>query len=136
MAKVQTNGMTITFATASGFVAKITAYSMDGETADDVETSDLSTIDFRTYEPGFIIEGGTYTYEIQVDVTDVRLATGVSDVATITYPVSVSGNTAAFRNFPCYINSYSEAGSINELITGSMVIKAAGTVTFQEELTP
>ena len=136
MAKVQTNGMTLTFATASGYVPDIISYSKDGETADDVETSDLSTLDFRTYEPGFLVEGGTYTFELQLDTTFVRLATGLTDTVTITYPISVSGNTAATEIFQGYINSYSESGGINELISATLVLKVADTPVFTEEMTP
>lgn len=132
MAKVQANGTTITFAT-SPFVAKIISSSLDGETADDVETSDLSTLDFRTYDPGFLKEGGTVTYELQVDVTDTRIATGLKDVATQTYPPSTSGATQATRVFDTYVNSYSEALAINELITATMVLKVASVPVFTPE---
>ena len=132
MAKVQTNGMTLTFAT-SPFVAKIVSFSLDGETADDVEDSDLSTLDFRTYQPGFLKEGGTVTFEFQLDVTDARIATGFEDVATVTYPPSTSGATQATRVFNAYVNSYSETGGLNELITGSMVLKVAATPVFTPE---
>ena len=136
MAKVQTNGMALTFTTASGFVPDIISYSKDGETADDVETSDLSTTGFRTYEPGFLVEGGTYTFELQLDTTFIPISTGLTDTVTITYPISVAGNTAATTVFQGYVNSISEAGGINELITSTLVLKVAGTPVFTEEMTP
>lgn len=135
MSKTQTNDLTITFGTGtSTFLATITSYSLDGETADDVETSTLATATTRTWEPGKIIDGGTVTFELQVDPELARLATGIADVATITYPLSNSGNsTKATRVFACYINSYSESGSINELITNTLVLKVAGTPVFTPE---
>ena len=135
MSKTQTNDLTIAFGVgASVFLAKITSYSLDGETADDVDTSTLATPTNRTFEPGKIVDGGTTTFELQFDPELVRLATGIADTATITYPLSNSANSVrATRVFPCYINSFSETGSINELITATMVLKVAGIPVFTIE---
>lgn len=135
MSKTQTNDLTITFAVgADVFLGTITSYSLDGETADDVDTSTLATSTTRTFQPGKIIDGGTVTFELQVDPELARLATGVADTATITYPLSNSGNTnEATRVFACYINSYSETGTINELMTSTLVLKVAGTPVFTPE---
>lgn len=133
MAKTQTNGLTLVFTTSS-WAAKIVNYSQDGESADDVETSDLSTTSYRTYEPGELIEGGTYTFLVHVDPTQTRLATGVVDEATVTYPLSVSTNTSeATSVFPTYINSYSESGEINGLIEATVQIKVSGASVFTPE---
>ncbi len=133
MSKVQTNGLALSFTTSS-WIATIVNYSKDGETSDDVETSDLSTTGFRTYEGGKLIEGGTYTFLFHVDPEQTRLATGITDEATITYPISNSSNTTnATSVFSCYINSYSESGEINGLMEGTLVLKVADDNVFTPE---
>ena len=133
MAKTQTNGLSLAF-TTNAWTARIVNYSQDGETSDDVETSDLSTTGYRTFIPGELIEGGTYTFLVHVDPTQTRLATGVLDEATIEYPLSVSTNTnPATSVFDCYINSYSESGEINGLIEATLQIKVADDNVFTPE---
>jgi len=133
MSKLQTNGLTLAF-TTNPWIAKIVNISQDGETAEDVDTSDLSTGDTRTYEPGELKEGGTYTFLVHFDPEQTRLATGVSDIATITYPLSNSGNSSqATEVFPTYINSWAKTGEINNLIQATLQIKVAGTPVFTPE---
>ena len=133
MAKVQTNGMTLGFTTAS-WTADIISYSQDGSTADDVETSDLSTTTARTFQPGVLIDEGTYTFDLHFDTEEARLATGVLDTVTITFPLSDSANsTRATEVFTGYINNFSKSGGMNELINGSVTIKVSGSVVFTPE---
>lgn len=133
MAKTQTNGFALSFGT-SAWSAKIVSYTMDGETADDVDTADLSSTGNRPYEGGELIEGGTYTFALHIDTVVTRLATGISDIATLTYPISVAGNsTPSTKVFDTYINSFSESGDINALINGSVTIKVAGDSVFTPE---
>jgi hypothetical protein len=135
MSKTQTNGLTLSWDTSS-WSADIVNYSKDGETADDVETSDLSTTGYRTYEGGELIEGGTYSFLFHVDPEKTPLTTGTTDRATITYPISNPANaTNGTRAFDAYINSYSESGEINGLIQGTVQIKVAGNITFTAETT-
>jgi hypothetical protein len=135
MSKTQTNGLTMGFTTSS-YVADIVNYSKDGTTADDVDLSDLSSISYREYEGGELLEGGTYTFLVHVDPEKTPLVTGVSDECTITYPISNPANASnATRVFPCYINSYSESGEINGLIEATIVVKVAGTEIFTAETT-
>jgi hypothetical protein len=109
-------------------------HAVDGETADDVETSDLSTTEYRTYEGGELVEGGTVSYLVHFDPEQTRLATGVSDVATITYPISNPANgSPATRVFDTYLNSYSENGEINGLIEANITLKVASKPIFTPE---
>ena len=134
MAKVQTNGMTLGFTTAS-WTADIISYSQDGSTADDVETSDLSTTTSRTFQAGVLIDEGTYTFDLHFDTEEARLATGGSlDTVTITFPLSDPANsTRATEVFTGFINNFSNSGGINELINGSVTIKVSGSVVFTPE---
>ena len=134
MAKVQTNGMTLGVTTAS-WTADIISYSQDGSTADDVETSDLSTTTARTFQPGVLIEEGTYTFDLHFDTEEASLATGgSSDTVTITFPLSDPANsTRATEVFTGFINNFSNSGGINELINGSVTIKVSGSVVFTPE---
>lgn len=132
MAKTQTNGGVLSFTTSS-WAPDIVTYSKDGESSDDVETSNLGTTGYRTYEGGELVEGGTYTFECQVDPLTARLGNSITDTVTWTYPISVAGNTAATEVFQGYINNYSESGEINGLILCSVTIKVAGTPVFTAE---
>jgi len=130
MGKVQTNGMTLAFTTSSWDPATIISYSKDGATADDVDNSDLSTTTARTFEPGVLIDEGTYTFDLHFDTTDTESLVGVADVATIQFPIGSPGNTTnATEVFSCYINNSSRTGGINELINGSITLKVNGSVT-------
>ncbi len=134
MAKVQGNGFALTFGTSS-WNPKITSFSRSGEAADDIETSDLSTTGMKTYVGGALVEGGTYTLGFQYDpVLTTRPTTGVTETITATYPVSVSGNTAADDSFSGYVNSYEIEGENNVLITGTFVLKVAGDITVTDEV--
>jgi hypothetical protein len=124
MAKVQGNGLTLTFGT-SGWNPAITSFART-ESTDDIDTSDLATTGNRTYVGGALIEGGTYTFGFQYDPTlTTRPTTGTSETITSTYPVSVSGNTAGNDSFTGYVNSYDIETEINTLITGTFVLKVA-----------
>ena len=134
MAKVQANGFALVFGTSS-WNPKITSFSRSVETADDIETSDLSTTGTKTYVGGALIEGGTYTLGFQYDpVLTTRPVTGVSETITATYPISVSGNTAADDSFTGYVNSYEIEGENNNLITGTFVLKVADDITITDEV--
>jgi predicted porin len=127
MAKVQGNGLSLTFGT-SGWNPAITSFART-ESTDDVETTDLSTPSARTYVGGAILEPGTYTFGFQYDPTiSTRPTTGVSEAITVTYPISVAGNTAADDQFTGYVNSYDIETEINTLITGTFVLKVSGPV--------
>lgn len=128
MAKVVGNGLSLTFGT-SGWLPKITSFARS-ESTDDIDCSDLSTTGNRDYLGGPLVEGGTYTFGFQYDpVLTTRPTTGVSEVITVTYPVSVSGNTAGTDSFTGYVNSYDIETEINTLVTGTFVLKVAGDNT-------
>lgn len=133
---IQGNGMTVDFAT-SGFSADITSVSWDGETRDDIDTSHLLTADYRTFDAGVLSDGGTVTLEVHFDPTDIAGVPyrGAEEVVTITYPNSTTNATGtATVAFPAYLNSYSDTGSVNELMTATIVLKVAGTPTRTDEV--
>lgn len=133
MAKVQGNGLTIAFGTTS-WTPDITSFSRS-ESADDIETSDLSTTGNKLYVGGSLVEGGTMTFGYQYDpVITTTPTTGTSETITITFPVSVSGNTAGTLSFTGYINSLDIETENNALITGTFVLKVAGDITIVEEV--
>ena len=134
MSKVQTNGLTLRFTNSSWVPATIITYSKDGETADDIDNSDLATTDYRTFEPGVLKDGGTYTFGLHFDTETTELPVGTPDEATIEFPIGTSGNTTKAKEvFDCYINNSSRTGGINELINGSITLKVNGGITFTPE---
>lgn len=133
MAKVQGNGLSISFATTS-WTPAITSFSRTGNAADDVETSDLSTTVTKTYVGGALVEGGVYTFNFDVDPTVTTQPTlGVTESIVVTYPISVSGNSASTDTFPGYLNSLDKDTANNELLKGTFVLKVAGTVVTVDE---
>lgn len=136
MSKVQTTGLTLGFATSSWTAATIISYSKDGETAEDIDTSDLATTNYRSFEPGDLKDGGTYTFGLHFDAEVAELGVGVADTATVTFPISNPANaTNATEVFACYINNSSRTGGINELINGTVTLKVNGGITFIPETT-
>ena len=133
MAKTTGNTLAITFGTTS-WTPDISAFNKSGEGTDDIKTSDLATSGYHTYIGGPLIEGGTYSFPFHVDPTiTTRPTIGVSETITITYPISVSGNTAGTDSFTGYINSYDTETEPNVLYTGTFVLKVAGDITVVDE---
>ena len=128
MAKVQGNGLSLVFAT-SGWLPKITSFAKT-ESADDIETSDLSTTGMKTYAGGALVEGGTYTFGFHYDpVLTTRPTTGTSETITVNYPVSVSGNTAQNDAFTGDVNIFDLETEKNKLVEGTFVLKVADDIT-------
>jgi len=137
MAIDQGNGATFTFAT-SAFTANITEMSADGETREDIDTSHLGTTLYRTFVPGDLSDGGTYTLTIQFDPEDLAdiPRKGANETMTLTYAISDSGNTTnGTVEFDGYVNSVSNTVEVNALMMADLVIKVAGTPTFTNETT-
>lgn len=136
MSKVQGNGLAVAFGT-TGWTPNIKGFTKSGESADDVLTTDFATVGEHTYQGGVVREGGTYAFPFDVDPTiTTRPTTGVTEQITVTYPVSVPGNTAATDTFPGYINSYDTETEPNVLYAGTFVIKVAGAIVSTDEFTP
>ena len=76
--------------------ANIRSITMPEFTIDAIETTHLGTTNYKTYVPTDLTEPGEIQIEYLFDpVADTLIARGADEVVTITWPVSVSGGSAA-----------------------------------------
>jgi hypothetical protein len=114
------NLSTLTFGT-SGYALYITGWNRTGHGVDDVQTSHLGTTGLHTYIPTAIAEGGELSLDVQYDpATEITIG-GTAE--NITLDPAASGDTVAFSG---YVKSYEYSGKVNELMTGTIVVKVAG----------
>ncbi len=86
-------GATLTLGT-TGSVGVIRSLTLPELTLNDIDTSHLGTTGQRTYIGGDLVEGGEIVAEVLFDTLVNALESfGVSETVTITFPISVNGNT-------------------------------------------
>ena len=132
-------GITLGFATIAA-VLNLVDIAQDGVSVADINCSDQSTTGGEEYVAATLIEGGTYTANVNTNLRDINVLTaaiGVTDTITVTYPKSVSGaTTQASHAFSGYINNVTQTGAKDDLIKGTIVFKVAGTITSVSEAGP
>lgn len=126
-------GADVTFGT-SAITTNFLDISLDGISVEDIDTSDQSTTDTKTYIASTLKEGGTVTIKLNTngyDLLDLHDAVGVMQTVTVRPPKVVSTDTTRPSwAFSGYIKSYSAVvGAIGSLQTQNVVVKVAGTVT-------
>jgi hypothetical protein len=125
-------GITVGFAALS-LTLNLLDINLDGVSVSDINCSDQATTGGEEYVGSTLIEGGTYTTNVNWNLQDqaaLMAAIGTTDTITFTYPKAASGSAAAGSDaFPGYINSVSKAGAMKALFTGTIVFKIAGTIT-------
>ena len=130
-------GITLTFATLS-VTLNLLDVSQDGVSVEDINTSDQATTGYEAYVGSTLIEGGTYTWNINWNLLDqnaLMAGMGSSDTITATYPKSIStAQSAANDSVPAYINNISKTGAKGSLINGTITFKVSGTPTFTDEV--
>ena len=131
-------GITLALTTLSSIVLNLLDINQDGASAGDINSSDQATTGYETYVGTTLVEGGTYTANVNWNLLDQSAlmgAIGVTDVMTVTYPKSVSTATTAAKDaVPIYINNISKTGAKGDLIKGTIAFKVAGTPTFTDEV--
>lgn len=129
-------GITLSFASLA-IVLNLLDVSQDGISVSDINCSDQSTTGYEQYVGSTLIEGGTYTWNVNWNLEDQAVlyaAINTDDVMTATYPKSDSGNTTAASDaVPIYINNIQKTGAKGDLIKGVIVFKVAGTPTYVTE---
>ena len=125
-------GITVAFGSLS-LTLNMLDISMDGVSVSDINCSDQATTGGEEYVGSTLVEGGTYTINVNWNLQDqaaLMAAVGTTDTITFTYPKAASGSAAAGSDaFSGYINSVSKNGSMKELFKGTIVFKIAGTIT-------
>jgi hypothetical protein len=126
MASATGMGTTVAFGTQTTFTPELVSVSHNGVTVEDVETSHLGTTGTKTYIAADLKEGGELSCEIHFLGSQNPTIGGSPETITIDW--SGTGDSWTFSG---YIKSFSANAAMGpELMSGTMVIKAAGAVTF------
>lgn len=126
----------ITFGTSSYTAA---FRSVGGATEDrpEIDTSDLSTTGHRTKIPGDLADAGSFDIEFLADVEDDPPWPDITDakeLVTVTYPVTVSGQTAANEAGQAFVTSVTKPSLVtDELMVGTATITWADGPTWTDE---
>lgn len=130
------HGASMTFAT-SAYTAAIRQIGGATEERPEVDTSDLSTTGHRTKIPGDLADAGSFDIEILVDPEDDPPwpdITGAAETVTITYPVTVTGQTAANESGSAFITSVSRPTlATDELLVCTATVTWADGPTWTDE---
>ena len=125
-------GITVAFGALS-LSLNMLDINMDGVSVTDINCSDQATTGGEEYVGSTLIEGGTYTVNVNWNLKDqaaLMAAVGTTDTITFTYPKATSGSSVAGSDaFSGYINNVSKAGAMKALFTGTITFKIAGTIT-------
>ena len=132
-------GITLSFASSS-VTLNILDVNYSGISRTDIDISDQGTTGLRRYIPSTLAEGGDVTFNVNWNLQDqaalYTLATSTTaENITITYPFSDSATNsdAADDVFSGYVKNITKSGSEGSLINGSVVIKVADDITFDDE---
>ena len=138
MAGATTNrlrGATVVFGTSS-FAFHIKGISQDGVECDDIETSYIGTaavgansIGNKTFIPSDLVDGGEITLTGDFDPDQLPPVGGVVETITLTFVLITGDGSAANYAFSGYVKSAAFDGTIGEEISGTIVVKVAGTIT-------
>lgn len=125
------NGVTFALSVSTQPVC-ITKITMPELAIEDLESSCLSSTNFKEYVPSDLTEPGEVTIEYLVDATVQQLiARGAEEVLTVTWPIMTSGNTTnATFIADGYVSKVKLPDFANgELQTGSLTFKLNGADT-------
>lgn len=130
-------GITVAFA-ALTLTLNLLDINMDGVSVTDINCSDQSTTGGEEYVGSTLVEGGTYTCNLNWNLQDqaaLMAAIGTTDTITFSYPKATVGSAVAGSDaFPGYINNVSKTGAKGDLFKGTITFKIAGTITTVTEL--
>lgn len=116
---------TLLFGTQTTFTPEFTNIALNGLSVEDIRTSHMTTSGYHTYIASALKEGGEVSGDIHFLGSQNPTIGGA--VETITIDWGGSGDTTAFSG---YIKSFSGTATMGgELMTGTIVLKIAGTPT-------
>ena len=127
-------GFTVAFSTLS-LTLNFVDVSEDGPEVTNINCSDQGTTGYEEYLPSTLKEGGSYTFNVNWNLTDqnaLYAAMGVVDTVTITWPKTLA--TAATDVFDGYIQKITKTAQKGSLITGVITIFKDGTgISYTDE---
>lgn len=136
------HGASLTFASNTVSIVSISGFE---QTREAVDTSHLGTTDYRTKIPGDLTEPGEFTIEYLFDPEEVWDNTDANAEApieaadtasscTITFPVTVTGQTAATWSANAFLTSWSSPELVTDgLMTASATIQWADGPAWTDE---
>ncbi len=128
MASATGMGTTIAFGTQTTFTPEVVSVSHNGVTVEDVETSHMGTTGSKTYIAADLKEGGELSFDIHFLGSQNPTIGAAPETVTVDW--SGAGDTWTFSG---YIKSFSASANMGpELMSGTIVVKCAGAVTFNQ----
>ena len=116
------HGATITFGT-SGWTGSITNISHSGMSREALNNSHQGTTTWMSFTPADLADSGGLDIDFLFNPDTAFLIDNVTEVITLTWP---SGATWVFNGFQ---TGFTVTGTHNQLLTGSMTLKADGVIT-------
>lgn len=134
MAADEGRGATLTLGTSTwDSTALITHITPDPLTRASLDTSHLTTTNYRTFMPEDLVDPGGFTVEFHHDGNAEPPIAGTAVTTTITYPIPSGGSTGASIAASAFCTEYTPgAAAVGELMKGSAKFKFTGTVTFTD----
>lgn len=126
MASATGMGTTVAFGTQTTFTPEIVSVSHNGVTVEDVKTSHMGTTGTHTYIAADLKEGGELSFEVHFLGSQNPTIGAAPESIIVDW--SGTGDTWTFSG---YIKSFSANATMGaELMSGTLVVKCAGAVTF------
>lgn len=118
MAATQTgHGATVGFGTST-FTAPVTSISPDEQSREVLDDSHLGTTDYRTKQPGDLVDAGGFSASGWYDADQQPPVTGAAETITLTLPDS---NAASGSGATIAASGFVDSWTIGEITTGSLI---------------
>ena len=128
MADVGT-GTQVTFAT-SGFAAELLSVNGQDIARDEIETSHMGTVGYKTFMPADLIDPGAVDLEFAFDPDERPPVEQPPEQITITFPVPPGKSNGARVQGIGFISQWSWGAEVGAKMTGSAKIKWSGSLNW------
>lgn len=127
-------GASLTLGTSSwDTTALITSITPDPITRGSLETTNLATTNYRTFQPEELLTAGGVTVEFYHDGDAEPPIAAAAETVTITYPLQQTWSTGALITGSGFCDSYTPGGAaVGELAKGSAHFTWAGAITYTD----
>jgi hypothetical protein len=134
MAADEGRGATLTLGTSTwDSTALITSITPDAITRAALDTTHLTTTNYRTFIPEDLADPGGFTIEFHHDGDAEPPFLNVPETITITYPLQSGWSTGAQIQASGFCTEYTPgAASVGELLKGTAKFKFTGTITWTD----
>jgi len=116
-------GTTVVFGT-SAFAANLLRVSAPGLSRKSIPSSHLGTVDWETFAPGELVNGGEMRIDFEFDPGDTPPIDQAAETITITC------GTGEVISFSGFMTNYGGEIPLDDKLTGSATIKITGAVSY------